>query len=202
MLIVCYTNGGMFHVRMALAQLSFCSVVLSVLLCLLFLHKSHPLTSILLLHQRMLHMPEPNLTMTGRSFPCLCYLLARMSSCKILNLRHGTDGELSHLFIQISSPTSSSPTAGILRAHVDCYDLFHRTHLFIHPHLNLHQSPLQFSLVALFIYNPEIHRLKCSFRLLLLQLPQILPLLLLHNGTTTYQLRTKHCGRLPKTDAR
>ena len=147
-------------------------------------------------------MPEPNLTMTGRSFPCLCYFLARMSSCKILNLRHGTDGELSHLFTRTSSPTLSSPTEGILRAHVACYDQFLRTHLFIHPLLHPHQSLLQFSLVDHFVYNPEIRRLKCSSLLHLLQLLQLLPLLLLHHGTTTYQLRTKHCGRLQKTDAR
>ena len=48
-------------------------------LCLLFLHKSHLLTSILLLHQKMLHMHGPSLTMTGRSIHCLCCLLARMS---------------------------------------------------------------------------------------------------------------------------
>ena len=139
MLIVCFTNGGMFHVRMALAQLSFYSVVLSVLLCLLFLHKSHPLTSILLLHQRMLHMPELNLTMTGRSFPCLCYLLARMSSCKILNLRHGTDGVLFLLSVRTSPHMSFSLTGDILRVHDDCYDLS------LHLQLRSTSAQVQFS---------------------------------------------------------
>ena len=202
MLIGCFTNGGMFHVRMALAQLSFYSDVLSVHLCLLFLHKSHPLTSILLLHQRMLHMPELNLTMTGRSFHCLCCLLARMYSCKILNLRHGADRVLFLLFVRTSSHTSYSLTVDILRVHVDYYDLSHRTHPFIHPHLLLHQSLLQFSLVVLFVYNPILLRLKCSFLLHLLQLPRILPPLLLNHGTTTHQLRARHCGRVQETNAR
>ena len=165
MLIGCFTNGGMFHVRMALAQLSFFSDVLSVHLCLLFLHKSHPLTSILLLHQRMQHMPELNLTMTGRSFHCLCCLLARMSSCKILNLRHGTDGVLFLLFVRTSSHTSSSLTGDILRVHVTYYDLSHRTHPFIRPHLLLHQSLLQLSLIHIFRAHETGRNLVC--RLLL-----------------------------------
>ena len=49
---------------LALVQLSFYSDVPSVHICLLFLHKSHPLTSILLLHQKMLHMHGLNLTMS------------------------------------------------------------------------------------------------------------------------------------------
>ena len=195
MLIGCFTNGGMFPVRMVLVQLSFYSDVLSEHLCLLFLHKSHPLTSILLLHQRMLHMPELNLTMTGRSFHCLCCLLARMSSCKILNLRHGTDGELSHLFVQISSPTSSSSTAGILLLRPIPSDT------------PFHSSSSQSTSVSSPVFPRRSLRLQSRNTSAQVQFSPTsssatTDTLLLHNGTTTYQLRTRHCGQLPKTDAR
>ena len=111
MLNACYTSREMFPAQMATALLSLCSAVRSAPLYLLFLRKIHLLTLKLQHHQRMLHMPDQSLTMTGRRFLCLFCLRARMSSYKALSLRHGTDGELLHLSVQTIYLMSSSQTS-------------------------------------------------------------------------------------------
>ena len=126
-----YMSGGMCLAPTAIARHSFCSAVHNAHLYLLCLVSVLPLTSSLLLNQRMLLNREQNYTTTAPSFLCPLFCLANLCISKIPNHLRGTGRASLSLCDLIACLTLFRLDTDYSLAHAACFDPCHLPHLLL-----------------------------------------------------------------------